>query len=140
MLTELLPLDERRREESIVLGDFAWAAIGGQGITAEETFAAPRALVTIVADQLRRAQPHSLPVPRNPERDASWTRLPSTRRRPIVARNRRRSAGSTDISSSSALNRRRNPSFSTSAFTADAEASTGPVESHFNREVPIEGR
>lgn len=54
VLTELLPLDERRREEAIVLGAFGTAAITGGGITAEETFAAPRALVTIVADQLRR--------------------------------------------------------------------------------------
>ncbi|MFR9751768.1 TetR/AcrR family transcriptional regulator [Nocardia sp. 004] len=56
ILTELLPLDDRRREEAIVLGAFGWAAITGQGITAEETFAAPRALVAIVADQLRRAR------------------------------------------------------------------------------------
>ncbi|WP_297625638.1 TetR/AcrR family transcriptional regulator [Nocardia sp.] len=56
VLTELLPLDYQRREEAIVLGAFGTAAITGQGITAEETFAAPRALVTIVADQLRRAQ------------------------------------------------------------------------------------
>ncbi|MET9492490.1 TetR/AcrR family transcriptional regulator [Nocardia sp. NPDC006630] len=56
VLTELLPLDSQRREEAIVLGAFGTAAITGQGITAEETFAAPRALATIVTDQLRRAQ------------------------------------------------------------------------------------
>ncbi|MFF0637965.1 TetR/AcrR family transcriptional regulator [Nocardia sp. NPDC004151] len=70
VLTELLPLDDQRREEVVVLGAFAWAAIGGQGITAEETFAAPRALVTIVADQLRRAQPHDSSDSGVPDRDA----------------------------------------------------------------------
>lgn len=55
VLMELLPLDDRRREEALVLGAFGWAAIAGQGISAEETFAAPRALVAIVAEQLRRA-------------------------------------------------------------------------------------
>lgn len=54
MLTELLPLDDRRREEAIVLGAFTTAAIAGQGITAEETLAAPRALVTLVTEQLGR--------------------------------------------------------------------------------------
>ncbi|MFC8179182.1 TetR/AcrR family transcriptional regulator [Rhodococcus sp. NPDC057297] len=56
VLTELLPLDEPRREEVLILGAFGWAAITGQGITAEETFAAPRALATLVADQLIRAR------------------------------------------------------------------------------------
>ncbi|WP_328388689.1 TetR/AcrR family transcriptional regulator [Nocardia sp. NBC_00416] len=55
VLVELLPLDERRRAEAIVLGAFNTAAIAGQGITADETLAAPRALVAIVADQLDRA-------------------------------------------------------------------------------------
>ncbi len=59
VLTELLPLDDRRREEAFVLGAFGWAAITGSGITAEDTFAAPRALATIVADQLRRDAPDS---------------------------------------------------------------------------------
>jgi TetR/AcrR family transcriptional regulator, transcriptional repressor of bet genes len=56
VLTELLPLNEQRREEVIVLNVFATAAIAGRGITAEETFAAPQALVAIVTDQLRRTQ------------------------------------------------------------------------------------
>ncbi|MEV0945918.1 TetR/AcrR family transcriptional regulator [Rhodococcus sp. NPDC049939] len=56
LLNELLPLDDPRREEAIVLGVFNMAAITGQGITSEETLAAPRALVSILADQLRRAQ------------------------------------------------------------------------------------
>ncbi|MGV9975278.1 TetR/AcrR family transcriptional regulator [Nocardia beijingensis] len=56
VLIELLPLDDLRREEAIVLGAFGTAAITGRGITAEETFAAPRALVAIVAGQLRRAR------------------------------------------------------------------------------------
>lgn len=71
VLTELLPLDEQRREETLVLGSFGWAAITGQGITAEETFAAPRALVTIVADQLRRARRSGASaVAGNPDLDA----------------------------------------------------------------------
>ena len=57
VLIVLFPLDERRREEVFVLGAFGWEGITGGGITSEETFAAPRALVTIVADQLRRARP-----------------------------------------------------------------------------------
>ncbi|MEU8900417.1 TetR/AcrR family transcriptional regulator [Nocardia sp. NPDC048505] len=70
VLTELLPLDDQRREEALVLGAFGWAAITGQGITAEETFAAPRALVTIVADQLGRAQPAKDSIPSDPDQDA----------------------------------------------------------------------
>ncbi|GAA5089257.1 TetR/AcrR family transcriptional regulator [Nocardia iowensis] len=70
VLTELLPLDDQRREETLVLGAFGWAAIVGRGITAEETFAAPRALVTIVADQLRRAQRPAISDPNDPELDA----------------------------------------------------------------------
>ncbi|MEE2060962.1 TetR/AcrR family transcriptional regulator [Rhodococcus artemisiae] len=59
VLTELLPLDDRRREEAIVLGAFNSAAIVGRGLAAEETHAAPRALVTIVTHHLRRAgNPH----------------------------------------------------------------------------------
>jgi AcrR family transcriptional regulator len=71
VLTELLPLDDQRRGEAIVLGAFGTAAITGQGITAEETFAAPRALVTIVADQLRRAHRPGASADRvNPDLDA----------------------------------------------------------------------
>ncbi|MFD6855827.1 TetR/AcrR family transcriptional regulator [Rhodococcus sp. NPDC060090] len=55
VLAELLPLDDRRREEVIVLGAFNTAAIVGRGLAADETHAAPRALVTIVAHHLRRA-------------------------------------------------------------------------------------
>lgn len=56
VLIELLPLDERRREEAIVLGAFGTAAISGRAVTAEDTFAAPRTLVTILADQIRRTR------------------------------------------------------------------------------------
>ncbi len=70
VLTELLPLDDRRREEVLVLGAFGWAAITGRGITAEETFAAPRALATIVADQLRRAQGPDVLSPGSSDLDA----------------------------------------------------------------------
>ncbi|MFQ6325825.1 TetR/AcrR family transcriptional regulator [Nocardia sp. CWNU-33] len=67
VLTELLPLDEQRREETIVLGSFGWAAVTGQSITAEETFAAPRTLATIIADQIERAQRADA----SPDRDAA---------------------------------------------------------------------
>lgn len=70
VLMELLPLDDRRREEVIVLGTFGWANVTGEGINAEETFAAPKALVTIVADQLRRAQPLATPGSADPDLDA----------------------------------------------------------------------
>ncbi len=70
VLTELLPLDDQRREEIIVLGAFDWAAIAGQRGNTEETFFAPEALVTIIADQLRRAQPDDLSSPGDPDRDA----------------------------------------------------------------------
>lgn len=52
ILTELLPLDAARREEAIVLGAFNTAAISETGIPADDTHAAPRALVTIVAHHL----------------------------------------------------------------------------------------
>lgn len=54
VLAEVLPLDDQRTEEAIVLGAFNTAAIAGQGITSEETLAAPRALVMLVAQQLKR--------------------------------------------------------------------------------------
>ncbi len=56
ILTELLPLDDRRREEAIVLGAFNTAALTGGSITAEETPAAPRALVTLIAERLERSR------------------------------------------------------------------------------------
>ena len=70
LLTELLPLDDRRREETIVLGAFAAAAVTGQGITADETLAAPRALVTLVAAQLERAEQTTSGPATSPELDA----------------------------------------------------------------------
>jgi hypothetical protein len=56
-----------------------------------------------------------------------------------VARNRRRSAGSTDRSRVSAPRPRRNPSLATSAFTAAGEASTGPVDNHRSRVMRTSG-
>ncbi|PWV76091.1 TetR family transcriptional regulator [Nocardia neocaledoniensis] len=55
VLTELLPLDDQRQEETIVLGVFGTASVTGQGITPEETLTASRLLVSILADQLERA-------------------------------------------------------------------------------------
>ncbi len=60
-------------------------------------------------------------------------------RRPTVARNRRRSAGSTDRSRVCASIPRRNSNFATSAFTAAGDASTGPLSSHRNRVIPTAG-
>lgn len=67
ILTELLPLDAQRREETIVLGSFGWAAVTGQAITAEDTFDAPRTLATIIADQIARLERAEA----TPERDAA---------------------------------------------------------------------
>jgi AcrR family transcriptional regulator len=55
VLTELLPLDDQRREETIILGVFGTASVTGQGITPEETLTASGLLVAILADQLGRA-------------------------------------------------------------------------------------
>ncbi|MGW5383769.1 TetR/AcrR family transcriptional regulator [Nocardia sp. NPDC003963] len=55
VLTELLPLDDQRREEAIVLGVFGTASVTGEGMTPEETHTAARLLVSILADQLGRA-------------------------------------------------------------------------------------
>ncbi|MCM6774180.1 TetR/AcrR family transcriptional regulator [Nocardia sp. CDC159] len=68
VLLEVLPLDEQRREETIILGAFNTAAISGQGITAAETLTAPNALVALVADQLRKARHRNEPTP-SPEPD-----------------------------------------------------------------------
>jgi len=57
---------------------------------------------------------------------------------PIVRPNPYSGAGSTDISSVSAPRPRRKPSLSTSAVTAFANASTGPVDNHRNRDIPID--
>ncbi|MET8798759.1 TetR/AcrR family transcriptional regulator [Nocardia sp. NPDC004568] len=64
VLTELLPLDEQRREETIVLGAFGTGSVTGQGITPEETLTASNLLVSILADQLRRAPQLEPPVNR----------------------------------------------------------------------------
>ncbi|WP_431950326.1 TetR/AcrR family transcriptional regulator [Nocardia lijiangensis] len=54
VLIELLPLNEQRRGDIVVLGAFDWAAITGRGSTAQETFA-PQALATVIAGQFERA-------------------------------------------------------------------------------------
>ncbi|MQY17774.1 TetR/AcrR family transcriptional regulator [Nocardia macrotermitis] len=70
VLVELLPLDPQRREEAVVLGAFGWANLTGQGIAAEETFAAPKTLTTIIADQLRRTHPPETSDSNLPDMDA----------------------------------------------------------------------
>ena len=60
----------------------------------------------------------------------------AVRRRPTPARNRRRSAGSTDKSSVCASIPRKNASFSSSSLTAAGVAAAGPVSSHARRVHP----
>lgn len=55
VLVELLPLDEVRREETIVLGAFGADTRTSDGIGSEATTAAPSALVSILTGQLGRA-------------------------------------------------------------------------------------
>lgn len=56
VLTALLPLDEARKQETVVLGAFNQALMTGQGITLEEQQGAPKFLVDMIAGQLARAQ------------------------------------------------------------------------------------
>lgn len=70
-LVEMLPLDGDRREEAIVLGAFHAAALTGGGIAADETLAAPRELVALLAGQLRRvADRDTVTPPMDPDLDA----------------------------------------------------------------------
>ncbi|SDD41466.1 TetR/AcrR family transcriptional regulator [Rhodococcus tukisamuensis] len=70
-LVEMLPLDDERREEAIVLGAFHAAALTGGGIAADETLAAPRELVALIAGQLRRVTDRdAVTPPMDPDLDA----------------------------------------------------------------------
>ncbi|WP_431968602.1 TetR/AcrR family transcriptional regulator [Nocardia sp. bgisy134] len=55
MLEELLPMNEARRQDTVVLGAFQAASLAGSGLSMDETLGGTRWLVTAVADQLRRA-------------------------------------------------------------------------------------
>ncbi|MFI9504101.1 TetR/AcrR family transcriptional regulator [Nocardia sp. NPDC052566] len=57
ILIELLPLDDARREDSIVLDAFHTAALTGSDVAPDNTADATRALMTIVAEQLRHERP-----------------------------------------------------------------------------------
>lgn len=71
VLEELLPTDESRRRDAIVLGAFHAAAVNtdsleADSLTGEETLGAPSFLVDLVAGQLRAARSCS---PRSTRRD-----------------------------------------------------------------------
>ncbi|MET8778258.1 helix-turn-helix domain-containing protein [Nocardia sp. NPDC050713] len=55
MLEELLPMNEQRRQDTVVLGAFQAAMLAGSGLTADETLGGTQWLIAAVADQLRRA-------------------------------------------------------------------------------------
>lgn len=54
VLAALLPLDDARRADAVVLAAFHAAALTNEAVTPEELRGAPRALVDLVAAQLRR--------------------------------------------------------------------------------------
>jgi TetR/AcrR family transcriptional repressor of bet genes len=56
VLAALLPLDDDRRADAVVLAAFHAAALTNEAIEPEELRGAPRALVDVVAAQLRRAR------------------------------------------------------------------------------------
>ena len=56
VLAALLPLDDARRADAVVLAAFHAAALTNEAVTPEELRGAPRALVDLVAVQLRRAR------------------------------------------------------------------------------------
>ncbi|WP_141810220.1 hypothetical protein [Nocardia bhagyanarayanae] len=55
MLEELLPMNEQRRQDTVVLGAFQAAMLAGSGLSADETLGGTQWLIAAVADQLRRA-------------------------------------------------------------------------------------
>jgi AcrR family transcriptional regulator len=56
ILTELLPTDADRRRDTVVLNSFHAAALTSPDVAAEDTLGAPRFLVRVIAEQLRRAR------------------------------------------------------------------------------------
>ncbi|WP_067843880.1 TetR/AcrR family transcriptional regulator [Nocardia lijiangensis] len=55
MLEELLPMNEARRRDTIVLGAFQAASLAGSGLSMDETLGGTRWLIAAVAEQLRRS-------------------------------------------------------------------------------------
>ncbi|WP_036529322.1 TetR/AcrR family transcriptional regulator [Nocardia sp. CNY236] len=62
LFTELLPLDDARRDDSIVLGAFHHATLTGAEIGAADTLGAPRFVVDTTAEQLRRLRIAETPI------------------------------------------------------------------------------
>ncbi|QBJ98072.1 TetR/AcrR family transcriptional regulator [Rhodococcus sp. ABRD24] len=70
-LVAMLPLDQQRRDEAIVLGAFHTAALTGQGIAAEETLTAPSELTALISGQLQRVTDRDAVMPSmDPDLDA----------------------------------------------------------------------
>ncbi|MFD2028561.1 TetR/AcrR family transcriptional regulator [Promicromonospora aerolata] len=62
ILTELLPADTDRRQDTIVLNSFHAAALTSSDVDAEDTLGAPRFLAKTIAEQLRRVRGDSAPA------------------------------------------------------------------------------
>ncbi|GAA1871283.1 TetR/AcrR family transcriptional regulator [Myceligenerans crystallogenes] len=56
ILAELLPADDARRQDAVVLDAFHSAALTGSEVAAADTIGAPRVIVDLVAGQLRRIE------------------------------------------------------------------------------------
>lgn len=61
ILTELLPTDADRRQDTMVLNAFHAAALTTSEVAAEDTLGAPRFLVGTIAEQLRRVRGDTAP-------------------------------------------------------------------------------
>ncbi|MFI2366296.1 TetR/AcrR family transcriptional regulator [Promicromonospora sp. NPDC019610] len=61
LLVELLPTDDARRQDTVVLNAFHTAALTASDVDGEDTLGAPRYLVAAIADQLRRARAGAAP-------------------------------------------------------------------------------
>ncbi|ATL68236.1 TetR/AcrR family transcriptional regulator [Nocardia terpenica] len=53
--TELMPLDEQRRADAVVLANFHAATLSGDGASIDRSIGTVNALVDVIAEQLRRA-------------------------------------------------------------------------------------
>ncbi|MEV0246839.1 TetR/AcrR family transcriptional regulator [Nocardia sp. NPDC050712] len=73
VLTALLPLDEERRQETVLLGAFNQAAMSGQGITGDELVGAPMFLANLITAQLERARAADPSLAVDPELDGVLT-------------------------------------------------------------------
>lgn len=71
ILLSLLPMDERRRADTVVLGAFNQAMMSGRDIALGDLVGAPKFLVDLVAAQLERALRLDPDLPVDPEADAA---------------------------------------------------------------------